>query len=290
MPVRTLVQRRYWAVHAFALACLGAACALGVWQLGSWQEQREAAARDLTTGEAVPLTDVMGPDDRFPGADLGRPVTVEGTWVPSGTVYVANRHDGDDGDDDGQDMGYWVVTPLAVPAGDDPAMLVVRGWVADPDDAPAAPDGEGSVTGWLQPGEGTGEVDEDPTDDVIPQLRLGNALQHVDQDLYGAYVVMDPERPHTNVADDTLRPASLDALPESGRFTALRNFLYAIQWWVFGAFVVVVWWRHCRDLLEAEDAADSDGDPEGGSDGPAGAGAADPESRADHDDDVPSTP
>lgn len=261
MAARTLLQTRYWAVHAFALLCLAAACALGVWQLGSWQEQREAAARDLTTSDPVPLTDVMGPDDTFPGSDVGRPVTVEGTWVPSGTVYVANRSDGDEN-------GYWVVTPLAVTAADDPAMLIVRGWTPDPGSAPAAPEGAGTVTGWLQPGEGTGEVDDDPDDDVIPQLRLGNALQHVDQDLYGGYVVMDPGRPHTNAADDTLRPASLDALPKSGRFTALRNFLYAIQWWVFGGFVVVVWWRHCRDLLEAERAGET----------------------AARDDDVPSTP
>ena len=31
----------------------------------------------------------------------------------------------------------------------------------------------------------------------------------------------------------------LDQLPDVGRFTALRNLLYAIEWWFFGAFAAV---------------------------------------------------
>lgn len=265
MPARTLLQVRYWGVHVLALVLLAIAVWLGLWQLDSWKAQREAEARDLTNADPVSLTDVLGPDDPFPGDQVGRPVETSGTWVPDGTVYVANRLDGGDGD-----SGYWVVTPLAVPGADDPAVLVVRGWVADLDDAPPPPKGQGELTGWLQPGEGTGEIDEDPNDDVIPQLRLGDALQHVDQDLYGGYIVLDPDAAHTNTANDGLRPASLDALPESGRFTALRNMLYAIQWWVFGAFVIVVWFRHCQDLLAARAAEENGGDgpPEGGDDDP----------------------
>ena len=36
--------------------------------------------------------------------------------------------------------------------------------------------------------------------------------------------------------------------PVSG-FTALRNLLYAVEWWIFGAFAFFVWWRWCRDEL-----------------------------------------
>lgn len=269
MPARTLLHPRYWGVHAIALVLLGAAVALGLWQLDSWKQQREAQARDLTSAEPMALSDAMGPDDPFPGEYVGHPVRVEGVWLPDGTVYVANRADA------GVD-GYWVVTPLAVDRAADPAILVVRGWAADPSEAPKPPTGPAELTGWLQPGEGTGEVDEDPSDDVIPQLRLGDALQHVDQDLYGGYVVLDPSTHNTNTANDGLRPASLDALPKSGRFTALRNFLYALQWWVFGGFVVVVWWRHCKDLLAIPD-------DDAGEDGAA------PESEDPQAHDVPST-
>ena len=32
------------------------------------------------------------------------------------------------------------------------------------------------------------------------------------------------------------------------RRSAWRNLLYALEWWVFGAFAAFVWWRFVRDL------------------------------------------
>ena len=125
--------------------------------------------------------------------------------MPDGTVFVSGReHDGQD--------GYWVVTPLTVDGADGSALPVVRGWVADPAEAPAPPTGAASLDAWLQPPEGTGEVDDDPDDDVLPQLRIADVIQHVDQDLYGAYgVATEPE--------DGLEHASVDQLPDVGTFT-----------------------------------------------------------------------
>jgi surfeit locus 1 family protein len=37
------------------------------------------------------------------------------------------------------------------------------------------------------------------------------------------------------------------ALPKPSVFTALRNLLYAGEWWVFGGFAVYLWSRWCRD-------------------------------------------
>ena len=55
------------------------------------------------------------------------------------------------------------------------------------------------MTGWLQPGEGSGLTDPDPTDDVLPEMRIADAIQHVDQDLYSGYVIASegPGRPAT---------------------------------------------------------------------------------------------
>jgi cytochrome oxidase assembly protein ShyY1 len=181
------------------------------------------------------LTEVMGSDDPFPGLMTGHPVELSGAWVPGGTVYVAGReHDGVD--------GYWVVTPVAVGGAGRPAIPVVRGWVADPARSPAPPTGEVRLTGWLQPPEGAlGLSDDDPDDDVLPQMRIADIIQHVDQDLYGAYVV-DPT-PETGLAR-----ATLAQLPEAGTTTGLRNFLYGLEWWIFSGFVVYIWWRHLRDV------------------------------------------
>ena len=54
---------------------------------------------------------------------------------------------------------------------------------------PRRPQGGAELVGWLQPPEGTGERDDDPGDDVLPQLRIADLVQHVDQDLYGAYAI-----------------------------------------------------------------------------------------------------
>ncbi|MCW2791196.1 MAG: SURF1-like protein [Nocardioides sp.] len=248
----TLLAPRYWAIHLLALVLTATAVGLGVWQYDAWHTRRAHEAVDLTRLDPVDLDDVIGPDDPFPGTKIGQPVVVEGTWVPGGTVYVSGReHDGV--------AGYWVVTPLAIGSASDPAIPVVRGWVDDPADAPAAPTGRGALVGWLQPPQGTGEADPDPTDDVLPQLRIADVIQHVDQDLYGAYVVVAddvapgawPTGP-TAVNDGTegLAPATLEQLPDAGTFTAVRNLLYAIEWWFFAAFALFVWVRWMRDELE----------------------------------------
>ena len=253
-----MLAPRYWGVHLLAVVLTAAAVGLGVWQYDAWQARRAAEAQDLTRVEPLPLRSVIGPDDPFPGNRIGQPVILGGTWVPDGTVYVSGR------EQDGRE-GYWVVTPLAITGAHDPAIPVVRGWVADPGRAPAPPTGYGELVGWLQPPEGTGEADADPRDDVLPQLRTADVIQHVDQDLYGAYaVVADRAAPGkwpvgdraTNDGTTGLAHADLAQLPDAGRFTALRNLLYAIEWWFFAAFALFVWVRWIRDeTVRAREAA-----------------------------------
>lgn len=255
MPTK-IWSPQLWGAHLLALVLLAGTVGLGLWQLGVWREHRTSATHDATRSAARPLSEVMGPDDPFPGLMTGHPVTLQGEWVPSGTVYVSGRVA------DGVE-GYWAVTPLAVGGAGKPAMPVVRGWVKDPASAPEPPTGSAALTGWLQPPEGSADLtDDDPTDDVLPQLRIADVIQHVDQDLYGGYVV--DREPGAG-----LQRAELAQLPQAGTFTGLRNFLYGLEWWVFAGFVVYVWWRHVRDVTR----------------GPTGAG---PPEKAPQDDAVPS--
>src|SRR5690606_23048556 len=133
--------------------------------------------------EPVALLSVMDGDDSFPGQDLGRPVELAGQWRAGETFFVADR------DDPRQDPsaeaaeepgdGWWVVTPISV-EGTDSAIPVVRGWVDAPTDpAPPAADTRVDVVGWLQPSEGGGITDEDPDDDVLPELRIASLTQRV---------------------------------------------------------------------------------------------------------------
>lgn len=247
VSVRPLLSPRMLGLHLLALAAVTAAVLLGLWQYDAWQTGRTLEARDLAKAAPLPLDDVMTSDATFPADQVGRPVTFSGEWVPASTVLVSGR------ELDGR-PGWWVVTPVAVCADDHrgagscadaPAMLVVRGWAASRSDVPDAPAGRVDLTGWLQPGEGAGLPDPDPDDAVLPELRIASAIQHVDQDLYGGYVIARDGAP----AED-LEPVTPDSLPDPGSTTALRNILYAIEWWVFGGFALFLWWRWVRDELE----------------------------------------
>jgi cytochrome oxidase assembly protein ShyY1 len=242
--VRALLSPRMLALHVAAVLATLAAVLLGVWQYGAWQHGREDQAASRVDAAAKPLAAVMTSDEAFPGDAVGQPVRFGGRWLPRSTVYVADR-------ELGGRSGVWAVTPVAVCGGSPggsadcgaaPAMLVVRGWARSVGDAPAPPTGAVRVTGWLQPGEGSGVTDTDPGDDVIPEMRVADAIQHVDQDLYGGYVIA--RGASTTGGLEAVTPASL---PKAAALTSLRNLLYALEWWVFGGFALYVWWRWCRD-------------------------------------------
>jgi cytochrome oxidase assembly protein ShyY1 len=253
--VRVLLSPRLLGAHLLAVVCVGVAGWLGHWQYDAWRDHRADEQVDRTQLAPVPLAEVMGPDDPFPGNDVGQPVRVSGTWLPDSTVYVSGReHAGTD--------GYWVVTDLTNGDPSASALPLVRGWVEDVEDAPAPPTGTAEVVAWLQPTEGTGETDPDPTDDVLPQVRTADLVQHLDQDLYGAYGVVDADAAGTNPGTTGLTAADLEQLPDAGRFTAIRNLLYALEWWVFGGFALFIWWRYVRDVTaEREHAPVPDDDP-----------------------------
>ena len=226
------------------LVLVGIAGALGKWQYDAWQAHREAEARDLSGVTPVPLDDVMGADDPFPAPDLGRPVEVSGTWLDGG-FWVADRElDGE--------SGYWAVDPLRV---GDAAVLVVRGWAPEPEPALLAASGDTGLTGWLQAPDGTLVTDDDPDDDVFPEIRVADAIQRVDVDLYSAYLVAQEPAPG-------LQAAELEALPSPSRFTGVRNLLYAFEWWIFGGFAGFIWWRWRKDAT-APEVADLDRPPAG---------------------------
>jgi cytochrome oxidase assembly protein ShyY1 len=249
VSITPLLAPRLWGLHALAVLATTAAVLLGIWQYDAWGSRREDQATARAHAPAKPLASVMSPDDPFPGNAVGQPVRLSGRWLPRSTVYVEDRVQ------HGR-RGVWAVTPVAVcdragSCGSAAAMLVVRGWAPTVRSAPAPPTGRVDVTGWLQPGEGSGTTDPNPADDVIPEMRVADAIQHVDQDLYGGYVLA--RRPTPGLVAVT--PASL---PKPPTFTAVRNLLYAVEWWVFGGFAVFLWWRWCRDELERQRAVDAD--------------------------------
>jgi surfeit locus 1 family protein len=250
--VRDYLAPRLLLAHVVALVLVAVAVALGFWQLGAWTAEREAQAIDLTQEAPRPIADVVGPDDGFPADALGRPLDVTGTWVPEGSLVVTGR--GTIPDEPGD--GVWAVTPVAVD-GADAELLVVRGWAPSADALPEAPSGPVDLVVRMQPSQAeAGVADPDPTDAELPQLRIADAVQLTEADLYGGYAVAAEPTPG-------LEPVEVPANAEVGPFTGLQNLLYAIEWWVFGGFAAVVWWRFTRDAVLAERSAAGAGDAEG---------------------------
>lgn len=254
--------------HLLALVLVTAALLLAAWQFAAWDARRDAEARDLSRFEPVPVAEALGPDDPFPGDLVGQPVVLEGRWLAGATVLVSGR------ESDGRD-GSWVVTPLEVTSTGS-ALPVVRGWTGDPDPdaAPAPPTGRVELVAYLQPPEGRIITDEDPADDVVPQLRTADLQQRVDVDLYGAYAVVPPPQPDaiaagdwphaadaTNDGTEGLEPATVEQLPPVGQSTALRNLLYGLEWVVFGGFAAFIWWQFVRDARRAARGDDTDSEP-----------------------------
>lgn len=241
-----LLRPKFWPGHLAMLVAVAIAAGLGLWQLDAWHLHRADAARNLTEKPPVALGTVITGDSPFPGREVGRPVRFTGQWT-GGNVYVADRYL------HGQ-RGYWVVTAALVD-GTSSAMPVVRGWSRVT--GLPAPTGATTVTGWLQPTEGSGPIDENPHDDVIPMMRIASLVEHVDADLYSGYVV--GKVVSGAAAGGALSPVTPPAVPGVSMFTAVRNLFYAIEWWLFGAFALFIWVRWCHDSLVGpieEDATD----------------------------------
>ena len=101
-----LFSLRALGAHLVLIAAIASCAWLSDWQLDAWRAERAQAASDLSSEAPVPLEKALGADAVLDGANLGRPVIVEGSWLPI-TIYVDDR-------EHKTDIGYWVVSPVKV--------------------------------------------------------------------------------------------------------------------------------------------------------------------------------
>jgi surfeit locus 1 family protein len=248
--LRTALQPRFLALLGLVLVVGTVFVQLGRWQLGVAQgkatEEAVAAAR---AQRPVDLTSVLQPHSDFPGELSSRPVTATGHYAGQGQVLVPGRRL------DGLD-GSWVVTPFVVDAGG-ATIAVLRGFVTDPARATAPPEGTLTVTGGLAP-------PESPVDAPVGPGEIGSVDTSVlvntwPGELYNAFLFLESEDPGTG--------PQLTKVPTPLGETGIqwRNALYAVQWWVFAAFALWLWWRMVREEhvrqgdIEPEDATGDNG-------------------------------
>lgn len=250
-----------------ALLLAAVVCArLGMWQLdraeirGGADEAQEQAEREARPPQDIGA--VFAPQTSFAGELVGQQVVARGVYEPDGQLLVVERSIG-------EEAGYLVLTPLRVTdtlpstPGDDvgeaaPVLPVVRGWVADPDDAAAlaVPAGEVTVTGYLQASEGPG-LGGQPAGrvDAISSAEL---LGSWAGPIWTGYVVLADVSPA-----DPAHSAGLQVVPaptRSGSGMNIQNLAYAAQWWIFGGFALFVWVRLVRD--EAAGDGPATGEPQ----------------------------
>lgn len=203
-----------------ALAATVVMIGMGFWQLSMFDTRQHEDAAAMLERKPVPIGRVMGPDDPFPGDGIGKPVTLEGTYQPRDTFIVQPRG--------GRPT---LVTPLLLDTGS--MMLVQRGYGGDLHTP--VPSGRVTVSGFLEPN--TADVRPLDLDRRTTGIDTATLVNEFDRDVYSAYVVADTQTPTSS-----LTPVD-PPLPDPGIWAGLRNLLYAVQWWLFAAFAVYMWWE-----------------------------------------------
>ncbi|KQY25525.1 hypothetical protein ASD16_02045 [Cellulomonas sp. Root485] len=247
--LRAAVRPRMLLLLVLLLAAAALCARLGAWQLDRAQVHGAAAAErhtaELVAAPAVPLDDVLVPQTTFTGDLVGRKVAVTGTYDADGQLLVTGRaHDGT--------TGLLVLTPLTTTEG--AVLPVVRGWVATPADADVPPDGTVDVTGYLQASEQAGTGVADGQTDAISSAELLNSWGGP---IYTGYLVVSSSDPAQSGS-----VALLDPPTKPGAGLNIQNLAYAAQWWIFGAFAVLLWLRLVRDEARGSgaDVSPAEGD------------------------------
>jgi surfeit locus 1 family protein len=201
---------------------------MGLWQLGIY-EGRQGDAQDGARRQVVPLADVWQPGEPFTADLKDKRVSIEGRFADDDLRVT--RDDG----------STWLVTPFVI---GDHALLVVRG---EGERAPATDATELDVV--LEPSEPGGRaLDARRTTDAISVPALLNDLP---QRLYGGYGI---------ALTDTGLPLVDPPDPDVSWTVGLRNLAYALQWWVFGAFALFMWWRMATENVAANKSGMDDPD------------------------------
>jgi cytochrome oxidase assembly protein ShyY1 len=216
--------------------------------LGAWQWSRVQPAEEnvpsLGAGPSVTLESIYQPGEPVPDSAVGQPVRIQGEFRADDQLLVPERAM------DGV-TGYWVVTPIATAGGG--LMPVVRGWTATAGSVDP-PTGEVEVTGWLEDSEPDAlraGVPQSLPDGQVAIVSSAELLSLWDGDLYHGFVVLDEQRPPTDL--EPVTPPLLAPAPG----ISWQSLAYSVQWWLFAAFAVFLWWR----MLQADWADRHDGPP-----------------------------
>jgi cytochrome oxidase assembly protein ShyY1 len=134
--------------------------------------------------------------------------------------------------------------------------MVVRGWVPTGAPAPSPPSGPVSIVGRVSASEAPGG--DRPVGRPLPPGSVASVspialLGLVPYRLYDAYLVLTASVPAPPAVPALVPSPQPDVASAPGFY--LQHIAYVVLWWVFGGFVLFLWWRMARDELAGERAS-----------------------------------
>ncbi|HEV7195504.1 MAG TPA: SURF1 family protein [Pedococcus sp.] len=241
--LRTALKPRWLSLFLIVVVLVVAFIQLGIWQLHVAQDKGLAdALRQAQSDRPVAVETVIGPQESFPNSESDRAVTATGTYAGRDQLLVGPRRL------QGR-TGYWVLTPLVVSA-TGARLPVVRGFVTDPGAVQPPPAGQVAVEGSLAPGESPAVAPSGlpgGTAAALGSVDLSVLVNRWPGELYNAFVFAESERSAGGASISA--SAGLQRVPPPQVTGGLkwRNAAYALQWWMFAAFAVFMWFRIVRD-------------------------------------------
>jgi hypothetical protein len=117
-----------------------------------------------------------------------------------------------------------------------------------------------TVSGVLQAPEAAEPGGSAPTAGTLAAADTADLVNRWGGPIYNVLVVASTGEP---ASAERLALAPVPPTPaDDGGGLGLRNAAYALQWWLFGAFALLLWWRMVRqDALEQVDGRAGRGEP-----------------------------
>lgn len=258
---RTALRPKSLIVLAVCLSIATVFVLLSRWQLSSSEEGRTVF--DPAKETVQPLVNAIPAGEPALASFADQAVEAEGSYREDSTVVIEGRIQNGD-------TGWWVVNALTVTdsagqwsdAGQDMVIPVVRGWISEPQAAQEiqVPSGDVVVVGrFLPPEAPLSTEDQDP--DVYRSMSPAQLTNVWDAPVYSGFVTADAESTAADgpqINDDGTLPqdgellspglqvVQVDQQPTDTSVNWL-NLFYAVEWIVFAAFALWIWYRSVAD-------------------------------------------
>ena len=223
---RTAITPRWLIALAALIAFIIGCIFLGQWQ---WDRTQDIlAAERSAASEPIQLEELIDNDGTWNNADIGRSVIVNGSFSADELALPNRELDGE--------VGTWIITRFQLDSGD--SIAVVRGFL--PANAPAVPADQRPlrIDGVLHPNE---EFYEGANSEQIVTIDATALSGEWRTPLIDGYVMLQSQGPEPSATGD---PTPVPPTVQVGNVPfPLQNFFYAIQWWIFAAFAIVVYAR-----------------------------------------------